>query len=210
LSLKCEACGDWPANLEKSESPLPDLNPAKLTTIWHEVLPLHHFDRSVPRMSVQLTIEQAAFLQGPVSMNIGAVGLDGWPCVCRANGALVSRNRRSVTVLLSSVRGRAVLEALDAGSGVSVVFSRPATHMTLQIKAGGAMRVAVNSACRAVNASYAAMFGKELASLGYGEDLVQGLIQMVSTRDLVALRIAPDIVFDQTPGPNAGRVLARA
>jgi hypothetical protein len=51
-------------------------------------------------MSVQLSVEQAAFLQGPLSMNVGAVGRDGWPCVCRAQGAVVARDRRALTVLL--------------------------------------------------------------------------------------------------------------
>ena len=57
-------------------------------------------------MSVQLTAEQAAFLQGPVSINIGATGRDGWPQVCRAQGCVVARDRRTVTLLLSARRGR--------------------------------------------------------------------------------------------------------
>ncbi|MBS0328844.1 MAG: hypothetical protein JSR30_03255, partial [Proteobacteria bacterium] len=56
-------------------------------------------------MSVQLTVEQTAFLQGPLSMNVGAVGRDGWPCVCRAQGVMVARDRRTLTVLLSAGRG---------------------------------------------------------------------------------------------------------
>jgi hypothetical protein len=36
------------------------------------------------------------------------------------------------------------------------------------------------------------------------------LIDIMATSDLVALRFAPEVVFDQTPGPAAGRVLAAA
>jgi hypothetical protein len=32
----------------------------------------------------------------------------------------------------------------------------------------------------------------------------------MAASDLVALRFSPEIVFDQTPGPAAGRVLATA
>jgi len=161
-------------------------------------------------MSVLLTADQAAFLQGPVSMNVGAVGRDGWPCVCRAQGVLVARDRRALTVLLSSARGHAVLDALDAGNGISTVFSRPATHATLQLKASGATRTPLSAAHRAVNTRYAAMLGAELGTLGYSETLVAGLIEMLTSDDLVALRLTPEIIFDQTPGPAAGRVLARA
>jgi hypothetical protein len=161
-------------------------------------------------MSVQLTVEQAAFLQSPVSINIGAVGRDGWPCVCRAQGAVVARDRRALTVLLSAARGREVLDALNGGSGVTAVFSRPTTHATLQLKAPRATRMATNSAHRACNARYAAAFGGELGALGYGDELVHGLVALMAASDLVALRFSPEIVFDQTPGPAAGRVLATA
>ena len=161
-------------------------------------------------MSVQLTVEQAAFLQGPVSINIGAAGRDGWPHVCRAQGCVVARDRRTVTLLLSARRGRELLDALDAGSGIAAVFSRPSTHATLQLKAAQATRVTLNAALRADNGRYAQAFADELMGLGFGPELGQGLVAVMTGDDLVALRFAPDIVFDQTPGPAAGRVLASA
>jgi len=161
-------------------------------------------------MSLQLTPEQAAFLQGPLSMSVGAVGRDGWPCVCRAQGVMVARDRRALTVLLSASRGRAVLEALDAGSGITLVASRPATHATLQLKATNAVRAGVSAAHRATSARCVAAFGDELDTLGYAKGLASTLAAILPTDDLVALRFMPEIVFDQTPGPDAGRVLARA
>ncbi|MHB1214128.1 MAG: hypothetical protein ACYCY9_03985 [Thiobacillus sp.] len=161
-------------------------------------------------MSVQLTAGQAAFLQGPVSINVAASGRDGWPCVCRAQGCMVARDRRTVTVLLSARRGREVLDALEGGSSLAAVFSRPATHATLQLKAGHATRVALNATHRDCDARYARAFADELVTLGYGAELGQGLMAMMAARDLVALRFAPEIIFDQTPGPAAGRVLAAA
>ena len=160
--------------------------------------------------SIQLTTEQAAFLQGPVSINVAASGRDGWPCVCRAQGCVVARDRRTVTVLLSARRGRDVLDALDAGSGIAAVFSRPAAHATLQLKAGRATRAGSSSMLRACNARYADALAGELVELGYGAGLGEGIVRLMSASDLVALRFAPDIVFDQTPGPAAGRVLSAA
>jgi hypothetical protein len=159
-------------------------------------------------MSVQLSAEHAAFLQGPVSINVAASGRDGWPCVCRAQGCVVARDRRTVTVLLSARRGREVLDALDAGSGIAAVFSRPATHATLQLKAASATRAASSSALRACNDRYAQAFAEELVGQGYGADLGQGILDVMTSSDLVALRFMPEVVFDQTPGPAAGRVLA--
>ncbi len=157
-----------------------------------------------------LTPEHAAFLQGPLSMNVGAVGRDGWPCVTRAQGIVVARDRRTLTVLLSVARSRAVLDALDAGSAITLVASRPATHATLQLKATRAERVATTAAHRAASARCVAGFGAELATLGYGDDLATALAALLPTADLTGLRFVPEVVFDQTPGPQAGRVLARA
>ncbi len=161
-------------------------------------------------MSVQLTVEQSAFLQGPVSINVAATRRDGWPCVCRSQGCLVAYDRKTVTVLLSAHRGHEVLDALDAGSGIAAVFSRPATHATLQLKSLRAARVAVRAAHRECGSRHAQALAAELMSLGYGPELGKSLIDMMKTGDLVALRFAPDIVFDQTPGPAAGRILASA
>lgn len=161
-------------------------------------------------MPLALTPDQVTFLQGPLSMNIGAVGRDGWPCVTRAQGIVVARDRRALTVLLSATRGRAVLDALDGGSAVTLVASRPLTHETLQLKATRAERASVTTAHKAASARYVAAFGHELASLGYGEAAATALAAILTTDTLAALRFVPDIVFDQTPGPRAGTVLARA
>ncbi|MFZ0107676.1 MAG: hypothetical protein WAK92_12520 [Thiobacillus sp.] len=161
-------------------------------------------------MPVPLSPEQAAFLQSPVSINVAATGSDGWPVVCRAQGCSVARDRHSVTLLLSARQASAVLAALTANGAIAAVFSRPASHATLQIKAHGATRVPLTAAHRACHARYSSRLGDELAGLGYGSDLVQGLKLMLSSGDLVALRLSPEVIFDQTPGPDAGRVLARA
>ncbi len=160
-------------------------------------------------MPLTLTPDQVAFLQGPLSMNVGAVGRDGWPCVTRAQGIAVGRDRRTLTVLLSAARGQAVLDALAAGSGITLVASRPLTHATLQLKAARAERVPLTAAHKATSARCVAAFGTELASLGYDTNTPQALAAILSTDTLAALRFAPEIVFDQTPGPRAGTVLAQ-
>lgn len=159
-------------------------------------------------MTLQLTPDQIAFLQGPVSMNVGAVGRDGWPCVCRAHGCMAARDRRSLTVWLSAVRGRGVLDALDAGSAITLVASRPTTHATLQLKAAWATQVAVSAAHQQASARCVAAFGAELDALSYGEGIEAMLAAVLPSDHLVGLRFAPEVVFDQTPGPQSGKVLA--
>ncbi|OGU20692.1 MAG: hypothetical protein A2580_05765 [Hydrogenophilales bacterium RIFOXYD1_FULL_62_11] len=159
-------------------------------------------------MTLQLTPDQIAFLLSPVSMNIGAVGRDGWPCVCRAHGCVAARDRRSLTVWLSALRGKNVLDALDAGSAITLVVSRPATHATLQLKAGSATRVTVSAAHKLASARCVAAFGAELDALNYGTEMSPLVTAALPADPLVGLRLAPEVVFDQTPGPQSGKVLA--
>lgn len=161
-------------------------------------------------MTIALTVGQATFLQGPVSINMAATGSDGWPRVCRAQGCVVARDRKSVTVLVSLGRACAVLDALDTGSMLACVFSRPATHATLQLKGRHSRRVPVTPLHRDVAKRSVQAFAAELASLGYGDDLAHGVIATMDASDLIAVRFAPETLFDQTPGPDAGRVLATA
>lgn len=161
-------------------------------------------------MSLQLSVAQAAFLQGPVSINVAATGADGWPLVSRAQGCVVARDRKAVAVLLSARRGRDVLVALDARSVLACAFSRPATHATLQLKARMSSRAPVNALFRECAARAIQTFADELAGLGYGAELASGVVTAMSAADLVAVRFLPEIIFDQTPGPDAGRVLAPA
>ena len=159
-------------------------------------------------MSVVLTAAQATFLQGPVSINVAATGGDGWPLVCRAQACTVARDRKSIHVLLSVRRARDVLDALDSGSVLACVFSRPATHATLQLKSQKHTRVAVTSSQRELALRSVHAFAHELAGLGYGEALAHGVVATMHASDLIAVRFIPEIIFDQTPGPDAGRVLA--
>jgi hypothetical protein len=78
------------------------------------------------------------------------------------------------------------------------------------MKAAGAVRVGVSAAHRAASARCVAAFADELETLGYAKALAATLSVILPTDDLAALRFVPEIVFDQTPGPDAGRVLARA
>lgn len=74
-------------------------------------------------MGVLLTPDQAAFLQGTLSMDVGAVGRDGWPCVWRAQGIVVGRDRRQLEMLGYATALSATLAAvLSTGDLVAPPF----------------------------------------------------------------------------------------
>jgi len=75
-----------------------------------------------------LDAAQAAFLGGPVAINVASHDAARVPSIARAFGCRVSDDRREVVVFLSQPRSRRILDDLAAGAPIAAVFSRPATR----------------------------------------------------------------------------------
>lgn len=150
-----------------------------------------------------LDAPQAAFLGGPVAINVASLDAARLPSVARAFGCRVSADRREVVVFLSQQRSRRILDDLTAGAPIAVVFSRPKTHVTFQLKAVRARIRRLAKGDREIMLAYGAAFIAEIMALGYSESFSRAL--MAPARDeALGVVFTPDAVFEQTPGPKAG------
>ena len=152
--------------------------------------------------------DNAAFIQSGVSINAASSGPGNVPAVSRALGCRLSPDRNRVTVFLAASRSAALLEAIAASRRIAVVFSQPSTHRTIQLKGTDAARAGVEDGDRALIERCAEGFGADLAAAGYGEGLADLLLD-TEPGDVVAVSFSPSAAFNQTPGPGAGRPLAR-
>lgn len=150
-----------------------------------------------------LDAHQAAFLGGPVSINAASHDAEPLPSISRAFGCRVSADRREVVVFLSKPRSEAILRDLAAGAPIAVVFSRPKTHETLQLKGLRARVRPLEPGEREAMLAYGAAFGAELMALGYPEDFTRPLTIAVM-EEAVGVAFTPIALFEQTPGPKAG------
>ena len=82
--------------------------------------------------------EQAALLEGHVSMIVGSRDDQLRPHVTRALGCRLDADRRRATVLLPRDAGAQVIADLQANGRIAVVASQPTTNRTLQIKGSDA------------------------------------------------------------------------
>lgn len=149
----------------------------------------------------------AAFIQRAVSIIVAARDARHHPAVARACGCRVSSDRREVTVFLSATQARAVLDCLGSTGVIAVVFSRPSTHRTLQLKGWDARVVPIADGDLECMAEYRTSFVRDLTSLGYTEAFADAVIPRPDAR-LTGVRFTPGAAFDQTPGRNAGKPLA--
>lgn len=150
---------------------------------------------------------RADFLTHHVSILAGSCSAGGVPSVVRAYGCRVAPDRRSVTVFLAVAQAAAVLEDLRAGRAIAVVFSRPTTHGTLQLKGTRAQIAPLAPGDRELMRAYGRSFGEEVGAVGFPEPF-QRAIMAGTEEDAVAVSFTPTAAFEQTPGPAAGQPLA--
>lgn len=150
--------------------------------------------------------DHAAFLQGGISISVSSCGLDRMPSAARAMGCRVGDEHRTITIFLSASHGFALLGHVRQRGVLAVVFSEPASHRTVQLKATDAMVRTVSGADVEHVSRYRAGYARELGQLGYNPALILALLACPND-DLAAISFTPSAAFSQTPGPNAGQVL---
>lgn len=145
----------------------------------------------------------ATFLQGAVSITVGACDRSLRPCLVRAAGCRISADRRRVTVFVSASQSAVVLDCVRSKGAIAVVFNQPSTHRTFQLKSQSAEIGFLEEGDLEIMANYSKAFAREVGPLGFAESLIQALFSF-SPDDVVSLSFYPAEVFSQTPGPNAG------
>ncbi len=150
-----------------------------------------------------LSEAQAQFIVRQVSILVGSCDARCQPSVVRAYGCRVSADRHTVTVFLAVAQSRRVLQDLNAGGAIAVVFSRPSTHETLQIKGTTAQIVPLEKGDRKQMQAYGRSFSEEIANLGCGERFSTAIMSGIA-EEAVGVIFTPTAAFDQTPGPHAG------
>jgi hypothetical protein len=153
-----------------------------------------------------LDAANAAFIQQRVSINIAANARDNRPALSRAYGCRVSVDRRQVTVYVYRQSARDVLNNVRGTGAVAVVFSRPSTHETLQLKADDAELVECNADDEAAIAQCSASFAEELMAIGFARQFAAAMIER-QDGGMVGVRFTPNAAFIATPGPRAGEKL---
>ena len=150
--------------------------------------------------------ELAAFLQSGLSMHAASRDAGNVANLSRGLGCRVSPDRTRVTVFLLASHSGAMLADFRANGQVAVVFSKPSTHRTVQLKGADAAVEPLQDGDHILIAKQHEGFVRELVSLGYMAALPDTLL--AGTRgDILAVGFTVAAAFIQTPGPTAGTAL---
>lgn len=147
-----------------------------------------------------------AMMRRGVSVIVGSRDASLRPSMMRALGSDVSPDGGSITVFVSRHQSRQLVQDVAATGHVAVVFSEPATHRTVQVKATRASLRNAEPADEPVLARYLASMEHEIQRVGFAPPMTRAMLAH-RLEDLVAISFEPELAFDQTPGPKAGAQL---
>jgi hypothetical protein len=166
------------------------------------------FPTSVPEIESPspLSEEIATFLQTRACLVLSAASESLIPELCLGVACLVSPDRLRVRVVFDQ-RSAAPLLALLPGSGlVALAGSQVLTMRTVQVKGASASLEPLPAAERPRVAESVARMRLEFDKIGFHDPYTVTLLDY-DPNELVCVGFTPTAVFDQTPGPQAGRLI---
>lgn len=144
-------------------------------------------------------------LRTGVSIIVGTHDASLVPECTRAWGIHVSPDRSTATIFLSETIAGRTIDNLRANGTIAVSCTRPTDHITCQLKGLTRNIRPVTPAERNLSRRWHDDFGAELKAVGVSSELSGAWI----VEPTVAVDFSVTDVFDQTPGPDAGRKVER-
>jgi hypothetical protein len=155
-------------------------------------------------MPALLSDATANFIERELAIDLGACNALRRPSTCRGFAARVSPDRRRVTVYVRRPEALQLLQDVVAQDQLAVVFCLPETEVSIQLK-GRQVGIAAAAEDELPHIrDYCARFVEGVVRLGFERAFAEAYMAIVP-QEMVALSFTPEAVFDQTPGPLAGR-----
>lgn len=157
----------------------------------------------------QLSSGLVAMMARGVSVNVASRDERLRPSAMRAMGSAIDPDRGTVTVYLARRQAAQLLRDIESSGCIAAIFSEPPTHVTVQLKATTAATRPATEDDRPALDRYLASMEREIERVGHPPALTRAMLAW-RLEDLVAVTFVPEQVFEQTPGPKAGQLMARA
>lgn len=153
--------------------------------------------------------ELKAFLEGPVSVLVGTRDSRMVPEITRAWGTRVSEDRKVLSLCVPLATSHKTLDNLEGNGVIAVAVCFPTTYRTIQLKGRCATAAEPDGMDLAAVERHRNAFAAVNEPLGQPRRRVEAFwrAEIETSEVLVKILFATEQIFDQTPGPGAGRSL---
>ena len=131
------------------------------------------------------------------------------PSVCWSMGGHVAEDRKSATVWARRDHASQAISDIASNGWIAAVFTVPFTSFSLQLKGQDARVRAVKATDAALLERHVSNMVRELRLVNVREAFARAAFDQCPD-DLVAIDFTIHAVFEQTPGPRAGRTVEPA
>jgi len=152
---------------------------------------------------MQIRSELVEFLTSGVSLLVGTRDVRLVPACLRAMGVAIAADRTGLTVFVPKATGARTLANLRDNGRIAVTFSRVIDLKGVQIKGKCIGMRDATEAEHALQARYLDAFCGALEEIGMPRPISARFAFWPS----VAVEVRAESLFEQTPGPSAGRAL---
>jgi hypothetical protein len=161
------------------------------------------------KSSVSISAELKAFLESGVSVVVGTRDAELVPEITRAWGLLVSKDRKTISLCVALATSQKTLDNLAGNGQIAVCCSLPTSYKTVQLKGQCIETTDPRRADLRAVERHREAFGRLNDRIGFRRQRTETFWrrELETCPVLVNLRVVPELVFDQTPGPDAGSPL---
>ena len=145
-----------------------------------------------------------AFIEREVAIDLASCSAEGRSSTARGFACRVAPDRQRLTVCVRRAEAGPLLQDLVTQDQIAAVFCLPETEASIQIKGSHVGIAPAGPDELALVQAYCARFVDGVMRLGYERGFSEAYMAIDPER-LVAVSFTPECVFDQTPGPQAGR-----
>lgn len=155
-------------------------------------------------LALPLSDKVVAFIQLGVAIAVASRDSQLRGSSARAVGCRISPDRKQISLIIYKPWAEKLLADINESKCLAAVFCLPITEQALQIKSSDALVEAPRTGDWDIVLNYQALWADQLNQLGFDATLAATMTR-VSQTELAVVRFTPEAVFEQTPGPDAGR-----
>lgn len=153
-----------------------------------------------------LSSELAEFICSGIS--ITASSRDGRfiPSISRVLACSINSQRTQLRIFLVKSQALQLLRDITSSGEIAVVFSQPSSHRTLQIKSTNAHPCSLEQRDIALIEASLRNFAEDLSLIDYPREFAHAFHHFTPD-DLLVISFSPSALFEQSPGPDAGKAM---
>jgi hypothetical protein len=157
-----------------------------------------------------LSNELEVFIDSGVSAVASSADYRCIPSVCKVMACEINLHQPRLRVFFNAAHAADLLLDIKKTGVIAVAICDPTTHKTIQLKGNNATQSSVTESDLDRIRTNIRLFTKKITLMGFDETYCVSAFDMdwdFNEQDIASVSFTPNILYEQSPGPQAGKLL---